>query len=434
VDARTAIRRKRDGGRHTPEEVQALADAYARGEVTDYQMAAWLMAVYFRGLDRDETMALTRTMLHSGTVIEFTDLPGPTVDKHSTGGVGDKISLPLAPIVAACGACVPMLSGRGLGHTGGTLDKLESIPGLRTRLGIDEFKRQVREHGLAFGGQTEELAPADGRLYALRDVTATVECVPLIVSSILSKKFASGTRRVVFDVKTGAGAFMREPERAHVLAQALLEVTRALGYEGVALVTDMDQPLGAACGNALEVAESIAVLRGGGPADVRELTFRLAGEMLALAGAAGSVAAGEAAARAAVADGRALRKFREVVAAQGGDPRAVDDPGRLPRAPRVVEVASPRDGHVAAVDAYQVGETIVRLGGGRLRKEDDVDPAVGVVLLKKTGDRVAAGEILALVHARDAAEGARAAVLAAYRIAAAPAAPGPLVRERIPAA
>jgi pyrimidine-nucleoside phosphorylase/thymidine phosphorylase len=434
VDARTAIRHKRDGGRHTPEEVQALADAYAKGEVPDYQMAAWLMAVFYQGLDRDETMALTRAMLHSGTVIEFEDLPGPTVDKHSTGGVGDKISLPLAPIVAACGAYVPMLSGRGLGHTGGTLDKLESIPGFRTRLSIDEFKRQVRALGLAFGGQTADLAPADGKLYALRDVTATVECVPLIVSSILSKKFASGTRRVVFDVKTGRGAFMRRHERAHELGRALLEVTGALGFEGVALVTDMDQPLGRAAGNALEVVESIEVLRGGGPEDVRALTLRLAGEMLALAGLAPSVAAGEALAGGALADGRALAKFRAVVEAQGGDPRAIDDPGRLPRAPRVVDVPAPRAGHVAVLDAYAVGEIVVRLGGGRLRKEDGVDPGVGVELLKKVGDRVEAGEPLARIHARDSAEAASSDLVESYRIEDRPTRPGPLVLERIPPA
>jgi pyrimidine-nucleoside phosphorylase/thymidine phosphorylase len=372
-------------------------------------------------------------MLHSGEVVTLDDLPGPTVDKHSTGGVGDKISLPLGPIVAACGAYVPMLSGRGLGHTGGTLDKLESIPGLRTRLAIPEFRTQVRRLGLAFGGQTEELAPADGRLYALRDVTATVECVPLIVSSILSKKFASGTRRVVFDVKTGAGAFMREPERARALARALLEVTQALGNEGAALITDMEQPLGLAIGNALEVAESVEVLRGGGPADVRELTMRLAGEMLALAGLAPDVAAGEEAARRAVIEGRALARFREVVEAQGGDPAAVDDPRRLPRAPRTLEVPSPRDGFVAALDAYAVGETVVRMGGGRLRKEEDVDPAVGIVLAKKTGDGVRAGEPLAVLHVRDDGRAAAASLLAGYRIGARAPAPRPLVLERLAA-
>jgi pyrimidine-nucleoside phosphorylase len=434
VDARAAIRHKREGGRHTPEELSELAAAYARGDVPDYQMAAWLMAVFFRGLDRDETMALTRAMLHSGTVIEFEDLPGPTVDKHSTGGVGDKISLPLAPMVAACGAYVPMLSGRGLGHTGGTLDKLESIPGFRTRLSIEEFKRQVRRSGLAFGGQTEELAPADGRLYALRDVTATVECVPLIVSSILSKKFASGTRRVVFDVKTGGGAFMKDREHAAELAGALLEVTRALGFEAVALLTSMGQPLGHAVGNALEVVESIEVLRGGGPPDVRQLTLRLAGEMLALAGLVPSTAEGEVQARAAVADGRALAKLREVVEAQGGDPRVVDDPGRLPRARRVVEVRSPRAGYVSALDAYRVGETVVGLGGGRLRKEDGIDPGVGVVLCKKIGDSVAAGEPLARIHARDSTGAAMSALLASFRIEDRAPEPLPLVLERIPAA
>jgi len=431
VDARAAIRKKRDGGKHSADEITALTSGFTRGRVPDYQIAAWLMAVYFRGLDAEETLALTQAMLHSGEVITLPGLPGPTVDKHSTGGVGDKISLALAPIVAACGGFVPMISGRGLGHTGGTLDKLESIPGFRTQLATEEFRKLVRLQGLAFGGQTASLAPADGRLYALRDVTATIECIPLIVSSILSKKFASGTRRVVFDVKTGRGAFMRDRERARALAHTLLDVTRGLGFEGVALLTDMDQPLGNAVGNALEVVEAIDILHGGGPEDAKALTLALAGEMLALAGLAPTAEEGAKEARMAVVGGKAYKKFLEIVEAQGGEPRYVDDPKQLPRAAKVHPVPSPRAGVVAVLDAFQVGEVVVHLGGGRLRKEDRVDPAVGVTLLKKVGDRVEAGEPLARVHAQDAAQEAIQSLVAAYRIEDEAPARGPLVLERV---
>ena len=433
VDARAAIRKKRDGGRHSAEEIYALTAGFTRGRIPDYQIAAWLMAVYFRGLDAEETLSLTQAMLHSGEVITFPGLPGPTVDKHSTGGVGDKISIALAPIVAACGAYVPMISGRGLGHTGGTLDKLESIPGFRTQLAAEEFRKLVRDFGLAFGGQTSSLAPADGRLYALRDVTATIECIPLIVSSILSKKFSSGTRRVVFDVKTGRGAFMRDRARARELAGTLLEVTRGLGHDGTALLTNMDQPLGEAVGNSLEMVEAIDILHGGGPGDSRALTMLLAGEMLALAGLAPTAAEGEKTARLAVVGGKAYKKFLEIVEAQGGQPRYVDDPKQLPRAPKVHEVRSRRAGYVVAVDAFEVGEIVVHLGGGRLSKEDRVDPTVGVMLLHKVGDRVDAGEVLARVHARDAAQEAIQSLAAAFRIDDAAPEVSPLVLERIDA-
>ncbi len=432
-DARTFVRAKRDGARHDAGAVHAFVSAFTSGEVPDYQVAAWLMAVFFRGLDDAETFALTDAMLHSGDVITLTGLPGPTVDKHSTGGVGDKISLPLAPIVAACGACVPMISGRGLGHTGGTLDKLESIPGFSPRLSPSRFADLTRTLGLAFGGQTDRLAPADGKLYALRDVTATVECIPLIVASILSKKYASGTDRVVFDVKTGRGAFMRERADAVALARALISVSTRMGKQASALVTNMDQPLGAAVGNALEVAESLDVLRGGGPADIRELTYALAGEMLVLAGLASSAADGRAQAGRVVASGAALAKFRAVAEAQGGDPRSIDDPSRLPHAPVVVPAPSPRGGFVTAIDAYAVGEIVVALGGGRRRKEDAVDPGVGFVLAKKVGDAVGAGESLAAVHAASAEAGAEAAraLAAAYSFGDAPPAGAPLVWERV---
>jgi pyrimidine-nucleoside phosphorylase/thymidine phosphorylase len=433
VDARAAIRKKRDGGKHSADEILALTAGFTRGRIPDYQIAAWLMAVYFRGLDADETLALTQAMLYSGEQISLPGLAGPTVDKHSTGGVGDKISLALAPIVAACGAYVPMISGRGLGHTGGTLDKLESIPGMRVQLGTEEFRKLVRAHGLAFGSQTSDIAPADRLLYSLRDVTATVECVPLIVSSILSKKFASGTKRVVFDVKTGRGAFMRDQARARELARQLLEVTRALGFEGTALLTSMEQPLGRSVGNALEVAEAIEVLHGGGPEDVRDLTFQLAGEMLALAGLSASPQEGEKTARMTMIGGKAFAKFEQIVEAQGGNPRYILDPSQLPKSPRVHAIESPRDGYVTALDAFEIGEIVVHLGGGRLRKEDKLDPAVGVVLLKKVGDRVATGEPLAAIHARDAAQEAIQALRAAYRIGDQPPARTPLVLERVQA-
>jgi pyrimidine-nucleoside phosphorylase len=425
------LRIKRDGGRHSPDDLEAFLEDYTNDHIPDYQMAAWLMAVYLRGLDKVETLALTRVMLNSGRVLDLSSLPGPTVDKHSTGGVGDKISLPLAPIVAACGAYVPMISGRGLGHTGGTLDKLESIPGFNTRLEPERFIAQVTELGMAFGGQTADLAPADGRLYALRDVTATVECIPLIVSSILSKKFASGTARVVFDVKTGSGAFMREKERARELALALLEVTSAMGRSASALITNMDQPLGEAIGNALEVGESIDILKGEGPADVRELTLRLAGEMLHLAGLAASVEEGEKQAARAVADGTALERFRRVIEVQGGDPRVITDPDRLPRAPQHLEVPAARDGFVCSVDAFAIGEAIVDLGGGRRQKEDDIDPAVGVMIAKRVGDRVKAGEPLARVHARTGDDGACFEVSRAFEICDSPPTAAPLVWERL---
>ena len=431
-DARSFIREKRDGARHAPGAVRAFVAAFTADGVPDYQVAAWLMAVFFRGLDPEETFELTDAMLRSGEVIRFEGLPAPTVDKHSTGGVGDKISLPLAPLVAACGACVPMISGRGLGHTGGALDKLESIPGFDPKLEVAAFKRLVRELGLAFGGQTAQLAPADGKLYALRDVTATVECVPLIIASILSKKYASGTDAVVFDVKTGRGAFMRERSDARKLAEGLIAVSKRMGKRAAALITNMDQPLGFAIGNALEVVESIDILMGRGPADVRELTLALASEMLVLARVAPDVAAARARAEQALASGAALEKFRAIVAAQGGDVQAIDQPSRLPRAPQVVPVPAPRAGFVHGIDAYALGELVVHLGGGRTRKEDVIDPAVGVVLAKKTGDPVAAGEPLAHLHVRDStATDALRTLAAAYRIEAGAPTATQLVLERL---
>jgi pyrimidine-nucleoside phosphorylase len=432
-DARRFLRDRRDNRRHAPEDLRAFVHALVHGGIETYQVTAWLMAAYLNPLDDEETFVLTDAMMRSGTVIEFApgELPGPTVDKHSTGGVGDKISLPLAHLVAACGACVPMISGRGLGHTGGTLDKLESIPGFDPRLPVAAFKAQTKRLGLAFGAQTKELAPADGTLYALRDVTATVETIPLIVASILSKKYASGTAAVVFDVKTGRGAFMRELAQSKALAERLIAVSRRMDRQAVALVTDMDQPLGRAVGNALEVVESIEVLQGGGPPDVRELTLALAAEMLVLAGLERDVAAARSRATRALDGGDALGKFRAVVEAQGGDPRVVDDPTRLPRAPRTVPMKAARPGFVTKIDAYAVGEAIVALGGGRRRAEDTVDPAVGIVFERKVGDRVAEGDLLGVLHSGPADPLDVAKALAgAIEIGDRETAAVPLVRDR----
>jgi pyrimidine-nucleoside phosphorylase len=433
-DARRFLRDRRDAKRHPPEDLRAFVDAVVHGGIETYQTTAWLMAAYLNELDDEETFVLTDAMMRSGEVIDFgpDELPGPTVDKHSTGGVGDKISLPLAPLVAACGAFVPMISGRGLGHTGGTLDKLESIPGFDPRLPVAAFRAQTKRLGLAFGAQTRELAPADGTLYALRDVTATVETIPLIVASILSKKYASGAMAVVFDVKTGRGAFMRELEGSRALAERLIAVSRRMGRRAVALVTAMDQPLGRAVGNALEVAESIEVLRGGGPPDVRALTLALAAEMLVLSGLETDAAAAGARAAEALDSGRALEKFRDVVEAQGGDPGAIDDPARLPRAPHATPVAAARDGFVTAIDAYAVGEALVALGGGRRRADDRIDPAVGIVLERKVGDPVRSGEPLAVVHASSSGPGGIVERLAgAIEIADAAPPPAELVRARL---
>src|SRR5512138_2953310 len=350
------IRKKRDGGTLSPEELRFVVRGATSGEIADEQLAAFLMAVFFRGLDlRTELPHWLDAMLHSGEVLDLSRIPGRKVDKHSTGGVGDKISLPLAPLAAVCGARVPMISGRGLGHTGGTLDKLESIPGFRVDLSVERFRTLVREVGACLVGQTARLAPADRRLYALRDVTATVESIPLIAASIMSKKLAEGIDALVLDVKVGSGAFMKTRDDARALAGALVGIGRAMGKQVSALLTAMDQPLGRAVGNALEVAETVELLRGGGPADLREVTVELTAEMLVLGGAAPDRDAARAKVAAAIADGRGLAKLAEIVAAQGGDPAAIRDPERLPRAPRAFEVPAHAAGVVAAIDAEADG-------------------------------------------------------------------------------
>lgn len=427
------IARKRDGYALSAEEIAAFVRGATDGSWAPYQLSAMLMAVFLRGMDVDETAALTEAMMRSGVVADLSGIRRPKVDKHSTGGVGDKVSLHLAPMVAACGVAVPMISGRGLGHSGGTLDKLEAIPGFKVNLGLDAYRSQVERVGCALIGQTRELAPADKTLYALRDVTATVECIPLICASILSKKLAEGIDALVLDVKFGAGAFMKERARARELAQTLVDVATRLGKPTRALLTAMEQPLGRAVGNGLEVRESIACLRGEGPEDLMEVTFALGAHMLLLAG----VASTEAAARAALADvvqsGAALARFGEIIAAQGGDARVLDDPARLPSAPHREPVPSPAAGIVQRVDAYAVALAALRLGAGRARAEDRIDPAVGIDALVKVGERVAAGQPLAVVHAASAAAAgvARDEIARAITIGQQGVAAEPLVAEVI---
>ncbi len=395
------IRKKRDGGEWTPAEIASIvAGAVAGSGWTDYQLAALLMAVYFRGLTPRETADLTVAMTRSGECFDWSDIPGPKVDKHSTGGVGDKLSLIVAPLAAACGVVVPMMSGRALGHTGGTLDKLEAIPGFRVTLETAEVRRILREIGMVMIGPSAAVAPADRKLYALRDVTATVESIPLITASILSKKLAEGISGLVLDVKCGRGAFMKTLAEARELARSLLSVGRASGLQIRALITAMDAPLGACVGNALEVREAVATLQGQGPSDVTELSFALAAEMVFLAGRAADKPRARQQVQQALTSGDALERFRRCIAAQGGDPRILDDPGRLPAAPRVAQVTAPRDGFVAVIEAERVGLAVVHLGGGRTRVEDAIDPAVGIVCRVRPGEQVRRGDVLLEIHYR----------------------------------
>ncbi len=395
------IVRKRDGGALEPAEVRAFIEGFDRGVVADYQMSAFLMAVLLRGMNDAETTALMEAMLASGKVLGLASVHRPKVDKHSTGGVGDKLSLCLAPAVAACGVAVPMISGRGLGHTGGTLDKLEAIPGYRTRLDARAFERIVAKVGVSMIGQTKELAPADGRIYALRDVTGTVESIPLIVASILSKKLAEGIDALVLDVKAGSGAFMKDVAAAKRLARALVRVGSRAGKRVSALVTDMSSPTGVMVGNALEVREALDVLRGGGPPDTVELTLALGAEMLVLSGSEHSRGAARCRVETALASGAGLDVFRRMVAAHGGDPRAIDDPSRLPRAPHRVPVLAKAAGMVTRIDALAIGLLSVEMGAGRTRVDQKIDPAVGIELAVRVGDRVARKQPLGFLHLRD---------------------------------
>lgn len=405
------IRRKRDAGELSRSEIDSLVSAYTSGHIPDYQVSAWLMAVVLRGMTRAETAALTDAMLRSGEVLDFSSLSGKKVDKHSTGGVGDKTSLVLAPLAAAAGITVPMISGRGLGHTGGTLDKLEAIPGFNVNLSIAQFRRVLETCGCAMIGQTDEIAPADRKLYALRDVTGTVESPHLICASIMSKKLAEGIDALVLDVKTGSGAFMKTEKDAVFLAELMVETGERMGKQVVALITDMDQPLGCMIGNALEVVESIEILRGEGPEDLRQLCLELAGWMFQLGGVANTVTEGKKLAEKLIASGKALDKFRQMVELQGGDPRVIDDPEKLPRARHTMPLSSSHSGYLSSLECEQVGTACVILGGGRERKEDSVDPAVGIVLHKKVGDAVSVGEPLATVHYNEEALARRASEL-----------------------
>ncbi|HSY31007.1 MAG TPA: thymidine phosphorylase [Verrucomicrobiae bacterium] len=392
------IRKKRDSGEHSREEIEFLISGYTRGEIPDYQIAAWLMSAWIRGLSRTETTALTQAMLHSGEVLDLSSLPGKKVDKHSTGGVGDKTSLILAPIVAAGGLIVPMLSGRGLGHTGGTLDKLESIPGFNTNLSLKDFRRVLGECGMALIGQTAEIAPADKKIYALRDATSTVENTGFICASIMSKKLAEGLDALVLDVKSGSGAFMKREEDAMGLAEVMVDAGKSMGKRMVALITDMDQPLGRAAGHANEITECIEVLNGKGPADVRELSVELSAWMFYLGEKTKSVEEGRKLAAQMISSGQAREKFRQCIRLQGGDERVIDEPDLLPTAASKLDVTSNSGGVLVATDCQQFGIALAMLGGGRETKEDRIDHAVGLEFHKRIGERIEIGEPLATIH------------------------------------
>ena len=427
------IERKRDGGRIDPGEWRALLGAYVAGHVPDYQMAAFLMAVFLRGLDREETAALTDAMLRSGGALDLHGISAPRIDKHSTGGVGDKVSLVLAPLAASMGIVVPMISGRGLGHTGGTLDKLDAIPGFRSDLSLAAAREQLERIGCVLLGQSGEIAPVDRKLYALRDATATVEAIPLIAASIMSKKLAEGLTGLVLDVKRGSGSFLTTLERGVELADTMIALGAAHDCPVVALITAMDRPLGRACGNALEMEEAIHALRGEGPADLMEVTYALAAEMLLLGGLAEDHGDAKAKLELAIASGQAAEKFKEIIEAQGGNPAVVDDPALLPQAEAIELYRAPRRGLVAQVEPRTVGRGIIALGGGRTRMEDRVDPGVGFMITVKPGDWVEAGEAIATVFARDEA-GLRAGAAAlheAIHIADEADPPLPLISHRV---
>ena len=392
------IKKKRNKGELTRDELSFLISGYVKGEVPDYQISAFLMSVYFNGMSDRETFDYTDLLYHSGSTIDLSILGKISVDKHSTGGVGDKVSIPLVPLVAAAGIPVPMISGRGLGHTGGTLDKLESIPGFRVNLTVSEFLKFLKANNMAMMGQTADIVPADKKLYALRDVTGTIESLPMIVGSILSKKLAEGTNGIVFDVKTGSGAFMQKKVDAIRLAESLVKMARRFKRNAVALVTDMDQPLGNAIGNALEIQESIDLLNGKGPKDLEEITIELGSYMLVLGKVAKSLREARKKLKGYIEDGKGISWFKKMVSAQGGDPSIVDNPSKLPQAKYQLEIKSKKTGYIHGLDALTLGQASVQLGAGRERMDSIIDPAVGIMLSKKRGDKVTKGEILAIVH------------------------------------
>lgn len=427
------ITKKRDGGELTPEEIRFFIDNYVKDRIPDYQASALLMAIYFRGLSRAETFALTEAMEFSGDVEDLSDLPGVKVDKHSTGGVGDKTTLVVAPVAAAAGVTVAKMSGRGLGFTGGTADKLEAIPGFRTRLEPAEFHRQLEELGLAVITQTGSITPADKKIYALRDVTGTVESPGLIASSIMSKKLAAGSDGIVLDVKCGSGALLKDLAEAENLAELMIDIGRKAGRKMVAVISDMSQPLGQAVGNALEVEEAVQVLKGGGPADLRQLCLELAGEMIRIGGRAESFEEGKETARQVLSDGRALEKFRQMVRCQGGDDRIIEEPERMGSSRYSRDVLAGRTGFIAETDTREIGRASQHLGAGRLRKEDEIDFTAGIRMHVRIGDSVQEGDVLATLYGADSRRLEEAEIImeAAIRISAEPATPPKLIQKII---
>jgi len=427
------IRKKRDGHALSTAEISWLVEQYTGDQIPDYQISAWLMAVYWRGMDARETSDLTLAMAHSGEELHVRDIISPVVDKHSTGGVGDKVTLAVAPLVAACGVAVGKMTGRGLGHTGGTVDKLESIQGFRSALSREEFMRILTQHHIVLAGQSSELAPADGKMYALRDVTGTVESIPLIAASIMSKKLAVGASHLLLDVKVGSGAFMKNVERAQALARTMVDIGQLAGLHTVAVITSMEQPLGRAVGNALEMAEAISILHGEGPPDVSALCHHEAAELLMMTGTAGSMSEAEGRVERAIRSGAALAKLAEVIAAQGGDPRQIEQPELLPAAPVRSMLVAPRAGYVAAIEAEEIGRASMRLGAGRFKKGESIDHRTGFILQAKVGDYCNAGDPLVEIHARSESEASSVhqALLACYAWSDTPLATGPLIYDTI---
>jgi len=427
------IRKKRNGEALSTEEIDWLVDQYTKEYIPDYQMSAWLMAVYWRGMDARETSDLTLAMARSGEELHVRDTISPVVDKHSTGGVGDKVTLAVAPLVAACGVAVGKMTGRGLGHTGGTVDKLESVRGFRSALSREEFMLILTQHHIVLAGQSSDLAPADGKMYALRDVTGTIESIPLIAASIMSKKLAIGASHLLLDVKVGSGAFMKTVEQARKLAKTMVDIGRLAGLYTVAAITSMDQPLGHAIGNTLEMAEAIAILHGNGPQDVSDLCYREAAELLVMTGTAQGMLEAEKRVEQAISSGAAVAKLAEVIAAQGGDPRQIEQPDLLPTAPVRSLVVAPRSGYIAGIQAEQMGLVSMQLGAGRFKKGEQIDHRTGLVLQAKVGEHRQAGEPLVEIYARSESEAASVheALLACYTWSDAPATVGPLVYDII---
>nr|HET6901108.1 thymidine phosphorylase [Ktedonobacteraceae bacterium] len=427
------IRKKRDGNVLSTAEIDWLIAEYMHDHIPDYQMSAWLMAIYWQGMDAREISDLTLAMAHSGQELHVRDAISPVVDKHSTGGVGDKVTLAVAPLVAACGVAVGKMSGRGLGHTGGTIDKLESIAGFRATLSPEEFMHILTQHGIVLAGQSLDLAPADGRMYALRDVTSTVESIPLIAASIMSKKLAIGASHLLLDVKVGSGAFMKTVEQARQLAETMVAIGRLAGLHTVAAITSMDQPLGHAIGNALEMAEAIAILHGTAPQDVSDLCYHEAAELLVMTGKAANLSEAERYVEHAVRSGSAVAKLAEVIAAQGGDARQIEHPTLLPAAPVRSMLVAPRSGFIASIQSEQIGIVSMHLGAGRFKKGDEIDHRTGLVLHAKVGEYRSAGEPLVEVHARSSEEAAAVydALLSCYSWSDTPVTVGPLVYETI---